>query len=61
MATERRLARLAERIDTLHQQLAGHEQSDYTGLAQLTDELRGVEAEQGALEERWFELSELLD
>ncbi|QXQ13108.1 ABC-F family ATP-binding cassette domain-containing protein [Skermania piniformis] len=61
VATERRLARLAERIDTLHQQLAGHEQSDYTGLAQLTDELRGVEAEQGALEERWFELSELLD
>jgi ABC transport system ATP-binding/permease protein len=59
-AAERKLERLAERIADIHERMAGHDQSDYEGLGRLSEELRGVEAEQSALEERWFELSELV-
>jgi ATPase subunit of ABC transporter with duplicated ATPase domains len=60
-ATERKLERLAERINTIHQQLAEHDQSDYAGVLRLGEELRGAEAEQAALEDRWLGLSELAD
>jgi ATPase subunit of ABC transporter with duplicated ATPase domains len=59
-AAERKLERLAERIADIHERMAGHDQSDYEGLGRLSDDLRGVEAEQSALEERWLELSELV-
>ncbi|MEN2740155.1 ABC-F family ATP-binding cassette domain-containing protein [Microbacterium sp. X-17] len=59
-AAERKLERLAERVAEVHERMAAHDQSDYAGLGRLADELRAVEAEQATLEERWFELSELV-
>ena len=60
-ATERKLGRIAERINTIHKQLTEHDQSDYAGVVRLGEELRGAEAEQAMLEDRWLELSELAD
>ncbi|SNQ51596.1 putative ABC transporter ATP-binding protein [Frankia canadensis] len=58
-ATERKLDRLSERIAAIHERMAAHDQSDYTGLGRLTDELREAEAQTSALEARWFELTEI--
>ena len=58
-ATERKLDRLAQRIDTLHQQMADHDHTDYPGLARLDSELKAAEVETEQLETRWLELSEL--
>lgn len=55
---ERRLAKRGEDIAALHEQIAGHDHSDFTGLARLTGQLGGLEAEVAELEERWLELSE---
>lgn len=60
-ATERKLERLSERIVQLHGRMAMHDQSDYEGVGRLNNELRDVEAETATLEERWLELSELVD
>ena len=60
-ATERKLERIAERINTIHQQLTEHDQGDYAGLMRLGQELRDAEAEQATLEDRWLDLSELAD
>lgn len=57
-AVERKLTRLGEQITALHSTMAGHDQSDYTALADLTARLRALEAENADLEERWLELSE---
>lgn len=60
-AVDRRLARLAEQIEAKHHELADFDQSDHVGLAELTRELRALEAEVAEQEGRWLELSELLD
>jgi ATP-binding cassette subfamily F protein uup len=57
-AVERKLARLAEQIAALHDEMAAHDHSDYTGLAALNDSLRDLAAQNTALENRWLELSE---
>ncbi len=44
----------------MHERFAGHDQSDYAGLAELQKELSALEASMGDLELRWLELSELL-
>jgi ATPase subunit of ABC transporter with duplicated ATPase domains len=54
---ERRLDKLSSTIAELHEQLAAHDQSDYEGLMELTQQLRAVELENEELEERWLELS----
>ena len=59
-ATERRMDRLSTQMEALHERMAAHDQADYVGLQELTEELRGLEAENETLEERWLELSELL-
>ena len=59
-AIERRLAKLEERVSSIHADMAAHDQSDYEGLARLAAELRRIEVETEQLEERWFELSEAL-
>ena len=59
-ATERKLERLAARLADLHAQMAAHDQSDYAGLARVSAELRELAGEQGMLEARWFELSEIV-
>lgn len=60
VAIERRLEKVAVSIDTVHQHLAGHDQSDYEGLQRYTSELSELEADVAQLEERWLELSELV-
>ncbi len=60
-ATDRQLARLADRIAAKHTELADHDQSDHVGITRLTQELRGLESEVAATESRWLELSELLE
>ena len=58
-AIERKLERLTQRTAEIHERMAAHDQSDFAGLTRLGDELREVETETAALEERWFELTEL--
>mgnify|MGYP000255160738 CR=1 FL=1 len=57
-AVERKLEKIAGQIDALHVQIAEHDHNDYTGLAALTDRLRGLENEHTDLEDRWLELSD---
>ena len=45
----------------MHQRLADHDHSDYEGLQRHAGELRRLETEVAELEERWLELSELVD
>jgi ABC transport system ATP-binding/permease protein len=59
-AAERKLVKLNENIATLHEELAAHDQADYTGLGALSTKLTATQAELAALEERWLELSSLL-
>jgi ATPase subunit of ABC transporter with duplicated ATPase domains len=60
-AIDRRLARLADQIAAKHRELAEHDQADHVGITRLTQELRGLEDEVAALENRWLESSELLE
>ncbi|WP_197383670.1 ABC-F family ATP-binding cassette domain-containing protein [Mycolicibacterium mengxianglii] len=60
-AMERKMSKLAEQIDALHATMAGRDQSDYAGLADLTARLRALEAENADLEDRWLSLSDTAD
>jgi ATP-binding cassette subfamily F protein uup len=60
-ATDRQLARLADRIVAKHTELAEHDQSDHVALTRLTQQLRDLEGEVAATEARWLELSEILE
>jgi len=60
-ATDRQLAKFADRIAAKHRELAEHDQSDHVGLASLTQELRGLEDEVAATESRWLQLLETLE
>jgi ATPase subunit of ABC transporter with duplicated ATPase domains len=60
-SVDRQLARLADRIEDKHNELAAHAQSDHVGITRLTQELRALENEVAATESRWLELSELLE
>src|SRR5580693_3406647 len=57
-AVDRQLARLADRINDKHDELAAHDQSDHVGITRLTQELRALEGEVAATESRWLQLSE---
>jgi len=59
-AVERRMAKVAGETEKFHEKMAAHDQSDYAGIGQLSDELRALDAENADLEERWLELSEQL-
>jgi ABC transport system ATP-binding/permease protein len=60
-AIDRRLVRLAEQIAAKHQELAEHDQSDHVGVTRLTQELRDLEDDVAGLENRWLELSEVVE
>jgi ABC transport system ATP-binding/permease protein len=60
-AIDRRLARLADQIAAKHQELAEHDQSDHVGITRLTQELRSLEDDVAGMENRWLELSEVLE
>jgi uncharacterized protein involved in exopolysaccharide biosynthesis len=59
-AIDRQLAKLGTRITSTHDELAAHDQSDYTGVGALNTRLQTLEAELAALEERWLEVGESL-
>jgi ATP-binding cassette subfamily F protein uup len=60
-AIDRRLARLAGQIDAKHRELADHDQSDHVGISRLTQQLRDMEGDVTELENRWMDVSEVLD
>ena len=58
---DRRLARLADQIAAKHHELAEHDQSDHVGITRLTQELRDLDNDVAELENRWLELSEVVE
>jgi ABC transport system ATP-binding/permease protein len=60
-AIDRRLARLADQIASKHEELAEHDQSDHVGITRLTLELRELEEDVAGLENRWLELSDVVE
>jgi ABC transport system ATP-binding/permease protein len=59
-SVERRLAKLTHQINEAKNALATHDHSDYQGLSKRMKEISALEADVQDLEERWFELTELL-
>ncbi|WP_062384007.1 ABC-F family ATP-binding cassette domain-containing protein [Demequina iriomotensis] len=59
-AVERRMAKIEELTEGLHNEMVMHDQSDFAGLATFMKELQALEAENTGLEERWLELGEQL-
>jgi ABC transport system ATP-binding/permease protein len=60
-AIDRKLARLADQIAAKHRELADHDQSDHVGITRLTEQLRAIENEVAEQENRWMEVSEMLE
>ncbi len=54
------MAKIVQLRRDIHAKMADHDQSDYEGVAAMTAQLRELDVENGALEERWLELSDLL-
>jgi ABC transport system ATP-binding/permease protein len=59
-SVERRIARLQSQIDAAKNALADHDHADYQGLTKRMQEIAQLEADVAGLEERWFELAELI-
>jgi ABC transport system ATP-binding/permease protein len=59
-SVERRMARLTDQINDGKNALATHDHADYQGLTKRMKEIAALEADVEGLEERWFELTELL-
>jgi hypothetical protein len=49
------------RIDELHKAMAEHDPSDVPGLLAMSNEVAELEAKVAGLEERWLELTTLLE
>lgn len=60
-AAERRIARIDQLVAALHDTMATHDQNDYAGLAALTAQVSDLETEKTGLEDRWLQLSELVE
>jgi ATP-binding cassette subfamily F protein uup len=58
---DRKVAKQQAKIKELHNTLAAHDQSDYTGLGKLTAEVAAAEDAVAGYETRWVELSVLLE
>ena len=59
-SVERRMTKLTDQITDAKNALATHDHADYQGLSKRMKEISALEADVEALEERWFELTELL-
>ena len=59
-AAERRIEKLTAQVDAARTALADHDQSDYVGLGEKMRQISELEAEVAQLEDRWFELTDLL-
>jgi ATP-binding cassette subfamily F protein uup len=58
---DRKVAKQQAKIQDLHNSLAAHDQSDYTGLGKLQAEVAAAEDAVASFETRWVELSVLLE
>lgn len=58
---DRKLGKLADAKEKLHEKMAAHDQSDYEGLAGIGAEIQAIDDEVEELEMRWMELSDILD
>jgi ATP-binding cassette subfamily F protein uup len=58
---DRKVAKQQAKIQELHNSLAAHDQSDYTGLGKLQAEVAAAEDAVAGFETRWVELSVLLE
>jgi ATP-binding cassette subfamily F protein uup len=59
-SVDRKLARVQAERAQLHDQFAGHDQSDYAGLLALQQRMAELDERESELETRWLELGELL-
>jgi energy-coupling factor transporter ATP-binding protein EcfA2 len=59
-AAGRKIEKLGAQIAEVHERMATHDQSDYTGLGALSQELTALQAQLDAVEFRALELDELL-
>ncbi len=59
-AAGRKIEKLTGQIAEVHERMAAHDQSDYTGLGVLAAELSALQTQLEASETRWLELEELL-
>ncbi|MFT4234220.1 MAG: ABC-F family ATP-binding cassette domain-containing protein [Microbacterium sp.] len=60
-SVERRTSKLHAQIEDARTALAEHDQSDYVGLGREMERITTLEAELSDLENRWYELSELME
>lgn len=60
-SVSRKLEKVTTQISAVHDRFAGHDQSDFSGLAALQTELGTLEESMATLELRWLELSEALE
>ncbi len=58
---DRKMQKLTARIDALHVELAEHDPADVPGLTARSREVADLEAQVAVHEERWLELTELLE
>ncbi|MFM9878170.1 MAG: ABC-F family ATP-binding cassette domain-containing protein [Rhodoglobus sp.] len=59
-AASRKIEKLNGQIAGVHERMAEHDQSDYTGLGALATELSGYQTQLDTVELRWLELEDLL-
>jgi ATPase subunit of ABC transporter with duplicated ATPase domains len=57
---ERKIAKQQADVAEIHAKMAAHDQNDYVGLAELSEQISKCEGTIADLEMRWLELSELL-
>ena len=59
-AAGRKIEKLTGQIAAVHERMAAHDQSDYTGLGELAKEIAAFQSQLDEVEFRWLELEELL-
>jgi ABC transport system ATP-binding/permease protein len=60
-SVERKLQKIPDQISQLEARLGSHDQADYDGLIRFSEQLNDVRAKASELENRWLELTELLE
>lgn len=58
---ERRMSKLAGKVDSLHATMAEHDHADFEGLNVLAGEVAAIEGEIAGLEDRWLEVSSSIE
>ncbi|WP_346846088.1 ABC-F family ATP-binding cassette domain-containing protein [uncultured Rothia sp.] len=58
---DRKLEKLSQAKEAVHEKMAAHNQSDFEGLNKYTQEIAGIDSQVEELEMRWIELSEIVE